>query len=618
MYGLFCFKGDTGVDLKIFLLHKNDAILEGLEVFFNMIDTDFGVTVHISTFEPDEAYNVYTMVTDDSLFDGYGIIIFNTFNDEYVDTIRALNTNAPESIVFTELAIQMLVGECCHSMTEDFCSDLQRIIEEDYMNEVFINTQHGQTILNDVRSEKTIQLVRLKNNPFEDNEDDDLPLDDDNSVGSTAGVDINIKEMLAAQVAGFHLQNNDLEDVKDGITGDTSESVTEEEHGTNGVPNVIISEVTETDESKGQVHDGDNQGEIGEPASVIEEIEITNVVENDTESDIDSDYSREAHIIEGAATERHTVVGGNDEVSNEPQDEVSFERARLIQKQLFAKQHWEGHKSIGIWSPLPKMGVTTFAINYAIFLAENRIYAGVLEGLKNEPMLKHWIKRYTPIPKEWTSYAKAVHSTADDSFNADWTYRNVLYLPLDDEDSTLQWSADKLAMYLNTPALMDVTLVDLPSGVMHEYTYHSLYYLSELWVIVDDTYQEIMAWKQYIHAIQKKYDLKVKLVFNKQYEFSQVKRLAESLDLDVICTLPALHEEVMRNYYETQPLLFSKGVREQLFEPFVGLTKYLMGKGKGFTIQTTVDNQTLIPSKEEDNNWTAFIEKFKRWLKDLS
>lgn len=610
--GFFVFKGDIGVDLKIFLLHKDSAILEGLELFFNMIDTDFGITVDISTFEPDEINNVYTMVTDDDLFEGYGIIIFNTFNVEYLDTIFALETCAPESIVFYEFALPRVPSERFHPITNDFLSDLQLILDEDYIQNIVKNTQKGRAISDDVRFESLLQILRLKDNPLQANNDEELPLDDNTVRGPSTGVDFNMKELLAAQVAGFHL--NDLEDVVEVHDEDKSEYRTEEQPIKNNEANVIIKDITDNNETIKPINE-EGIVEFIEPP-LVEGIIIVNetVNGNDEETESNSDFSRESQIIEDIHTNQQNSLNKNEELSLDDESKVSssFERTRLIQKQLFAKQHWEGHKSIGIWSPLPKMGVTTFTINYALFLAENRVYAGVLEGLKNEPMLKHWIKRYTPIPKKWVSYAKVVHSTGDDSNNADWTYRNVLYLPLDDDDGALHWSADKLAMYLNTPALMDVTLIDLPSGIMHEYTYHSLYYLSELWVLVDDTFQELVAWKHYIHAIQKKYDIKVKLIFNKQYEFSQVKRLASSLELDVICTLPSLHKEVMRNYYETQPLLFSEGVREQLFGPFVELTHYLMGKE--FSIQTTIDNQMLIPTKEEDNYWTVFLEKIKRWL----
>src|SRR5690606_22667874 len=35
-------------------------------------------------------------------------------------------------------------------------------------------------------------------------------------------------------------------------------------------------------------------------------------------------------------------------------------RSRNLQKSLFARQKVDGHKTIGIWSPMPCRGVTTF------------------------------------------------------------------------------------------------------------------------------------------------------------------------------------------------------------------------------------------------------------------
>jgi len=292
---------------------------------------------------------------------------------------------------------------------------------------------------------------------------------------------------------------------------------------------------------------------------------------------------------------------------NEFEDTLIYERTRTIQKRLFAKQSWNNHKTIGVWSPLHNIGVTTFVINYSLFLAENRIYTVVLEGLTKEATLKHWLKRYTPVPKNWVSYAKTIYSEAVDPKRADWSYRDVLFLPLDDDDCTLKWNSEKLELYMKTPSMMDVTLVDMPTGEMAPYTLDSLFYLDELWVIVDDTFQEHLAWKEYIHLLQKKFNIEVKMIFNNSYEFSQTKRLAEEMELDLIATLPSLHKEVMRNYYETVPIFLIQDVRGKLYEDFKNLTQHLFGEDVEISVAREIQHS-------EPTNSSIWI-KFRRWLK---
>jgi len=45
-------------------------------------------------------------------------------------------------------------------------------------------------------------------------------------------------------------------------------------------------------------------------------------------------------------------------------------------------------------------------MNFAYFLAENRVYTAVLEGLSNQPVLKNWLKKYTSVPTSWKSYCR--------------------------------------------------------------------------------------------------------------------------------------------------------------------------------------------------------------------
>ncbi|MDQ0273499.1 hypothetical protein [Cytobacillus purgationiresistens] len=271
-------------------------------------------------------------------------------------------------------------------------------------------------------------------------------------------------------------------------------------------------------------------------------------------------------------TEKEEVI-----ISEEPgASELLSKRSRDIQKKVFIRQKWEGHKTIGVWSPLHRTGVTTFTLSFAFFLAKNRIYTTVLEGLTEQHTMKDWLKRYTNQPPRWNSFAKAIHQDGLSS-QTEWIYKNALFFPLDDDDYKLDWNQNTLETYMTTPDIVDITLVDFPTGKMELHTTNSLNFIDELWVIVDDAYQENTAWKHYLLDIQQNFTCDLYLIFNQSHEFSQSERLAKELSLPLLSLLPSLHKETKRNYYETKPLYFTKGIEEILDPSFILIGKHLLG-----------------------------------------
>lgn len=266
--------------------------------------------------------------------------------------------------------------------------------------------------------------------------------------------------------------------------------------------------------------------------------------------------------------------------------DVNYQRTRTIQKQLFARQEWQSNKTIGVWSPIHQTGVTTFVLNFGLYLAKHRIYTGVLEGLTSNPILKYWLNRYTKIPEDWISYARVIHEDIEPTL-ANWKYGNVLFLPLNDGDIDEKWTSDSLETYLKTPSLLDIILVDMPTGEMNKHTVDSLMYLSELWIIVDDSYHEIIAWKDYINQLNQLTNIPIRLIFNKTYEFSQAQRLENELGHPIIAELPSLHEEVKKNNYQTKPLICIDATYEKLDPGFNELREYLFGNELYTSEQTT-------------------------------
>lgn len=295
----------------------------------------------------------------------------------------------------------------------------------------------------------------------------------------------------------------------------------------------------------------------------------------------------------------------------EQKEEVSYQenpfyiRSRNLQKQLFARQKWENHRMVGVWSPLHRMGVTSLVINFSFFLAQNRVYTAVLEGLTSQHAMKDWLKRYTSVPPNWISYASTIQDNVKTPMDAGWLYNNVTFLPLDQKDIQYEWHTLSLETYMTTTKIIDVTLVDLPTGEMENYTRDSIHYLDELWIVVDDAIQETLAWKGYIENIKQETGIPVKLIFNKHYPFSQCKRIVKEMDLPLITTIPSLHEETMQNYYETVPLYFKENVKPILEEPFVEMASQLFNGD--FKILDTADV----------NKEISFGEKFIRPFKSI-
>ncbi len=277
---------------------------------------------------------------------------------------------------------------------------------------------------------------------------------------------------------------------------------------------------------------------------------------------------------------------------DETENDVNYKRTRTIQKQLFARQEWQTNKTIGVWSPIHQTGVTTFVLNFALYLAKHRIYTGILEGLTSNHILKYWLNRYTDVPNNWVSYATVIHDEIEPT-KANWIYGNVLFLPLQEGDIDHEWTTDTLESYFKMPSILDIVLVDLPTGEMNKHTLDSLLYLSELWIIVDDSFHEIIAWKEYINQLHEIANTPIKLIFNKKYDFSQIDRLEKELGYPIITSLPSLHEEVKRNYYQTKPLIENELVYNKLESGFYQIRNHLFGDSI-FNTKSPIENPSII------------------------
>ncbi|RKJ74880.1 hypothetical protein D7X33_18995 [Butyricicoccus sp. 1XD8-22] len=251
-----------------------------------------------------------------------------------------------------------------------------------------------------------------------------------------------------------------------------------------------------------------------------------------------------------------------------------YTRTRQIQKNLFAQQQWADHKIVGLWSPIGRTGVSTFAINFALYLAKNRVYTTVLEALTPQPQLKQTLSRYTKVPKGWISYASTIQEE-NDPRNASWIYDNVVFLPCAQSDLQYTWNPALIEAYMTTTKIVDVTLVDVPSGNLQEYSKDALNYVDELWILFDDNYHELMNWKQYIQELEYKFQIPIHLIMSRNYPFSQAHKISKEMGLPLISCIPAMDETAMYNHYQNIPLYYVEEAQEKLETAYYEVASHL-------------------------------------------
>lgn len=392
-------------------------------------------------------------------------------------------------------------------------------------------------------------------------------------------------------------RNNEVENKEDKIKKNrpnTSEKITNlnvsTEKGENNrqqEPQKVITEPKEV--SKGDITSSIENEKVKEIPVQNSQNDIEGVVfdskENVVEDKTDEDQphepdARETPVIHDRELDVEQEKFERKRQNNEAiVDDILMQRSMEIRKKAFSRSSFDRNKMIGIWSPLTRTGVTTFIMNYAAFLGQQKIEVAVIEGLGYRRVIKTLLQRITPSPDEWTSYAQALYD--NNKLIADrviWSYNNVSWYPLGDDDLTVEWSSELLFHYMNTVKYYDVVLCDLPSGEMADYTKDTLEYLDELWIMVDDTYHQNVAWKEYTHRITKDHNIKVYLLFNSKYEFSQDIRMSEEMGLPLLASLPPLDKEIKKNYYETKLLIHHKDIKELLLKPYLEIFKHITGQ----------------------------------------
>ena len=267
-----------------------------------------------------------------------------------------------------------------------------------------------------------------------------------------------------------------------------------------------------------------------------------------------------------------------------------LESSLYIQQQVMLHQRAANNMTIGVWSPIHRSGVTTFLMNYAMYLGANNCLASVLELPGEEVRMLDELSRFSEVPKHWSSYAQFIQERKKGEMNEplpfQWEYKKVYWYPLGENDhETITWYPDMTRYYIRTMQRYDFTLVDLPTGPMANTTKWSLDLLDELWIMINDDHQYLYSYKHYIQELLASYpDLKVFTIFNGEIKgISKPKDVSDILGYPLLTSLPDVNEVVKKHHYTKNPL-YQDGSYYKAYEPtFMTLTKHLRGETFKFT-----------------------------------
>lgn len=251
-----------------------------------------------------------------------------------------------------------------------------------------------------------------------------------------------------------------------------------------------------------------------------------------------------------------------------------YEKALSIRKAAVPGRN----KTIGVWSPI-STGITTFVVNFAIYLSHFDIDVAVVELPTERQKMKGMLTRFQSMPTKWSSFIENYLSDDLPAEDVNWLFKGVNWFPLGDEDNKYTWNAEILTELLHTAKQYKLVLIDFPSGNMGKSALNTLSHLDELWILIDDNFDEAYQWKKEIHKIIKEYKFKSKLIFNMETpNKSRKDEIAELLDLQLIGSIPLLPDVFRLNTYETKPSIELH--RRSLAPIYHEIAEYLLGIDK--------------------------------------
>lgn len=280
-------------------------------------------------------------------------------------------------------------------------------------------------------------------------------------------------------------------------------------------------------------------------------------------------------------------VGKGEDNQEKKQEEKKEESTNEIELKIerFKKEigiaKLDENKTIAVWSPIPKVGVTEFVTNFSIYLANQGIELCVLESITNRPKLKRQLRRYSKKPDNWYSYPYYLFEKDKDPKNCKWLYQSLHWFPCDYKDSEFPWSKEKIYEYLRGLKHYDLTLIDLPTGLLNPISLEVLNHVDELWIVCNQLIDEWMEWGEYMIDL-KNHVPNIFTIFNAKHRLIPSPKAAIEKDLQfpLLAELPALFEVRALSEFSTSPLILDEKVLEQWENPFQLLQEHTLNKRK--------------------------------------
>ncbi|GLO68302.1 MULTISPECIES: hypothetical protein [Oceanobacillus] len=290
--------------------------------------------------------------------------------------------------------------------------------------------------------------------------------------------------------------------------------------------------------------------------------------------------------------------------------------ATLKMKDYINMNQSRSNKSIGVWSPNRQIGVTTFVMNFAFYIGQQkRLPISVMEALREDPIMFKELERIAPkkhvFPKKWYSYVTYVNTCKDiDEPQSDLLassvidFKGVYWFPLGKGNVDYKNSViDDIPYYIFVSNPQDVVIVDLPNGELKKDTRETLKHLNELWILMDGSTDMIFGYKDYIKKM--KLDnphLSIYIIFQNYFPIVAEKLIRDTFDYPVLATLPDLNNEVRKNKYEHMSVMDNPNIESLLSNSFHDI---------GVHVYQETYNKSQLNRPDGSHTITKMLEKLR-------
>lgn len=234
-----------------------------------------------------------------------------------------------------------------------------------------------------------------------------------------------------------------------------------------------------------------------------------------------------------------------------------------------------GEKVIGVWSPINRVGVTSFLTNLAVFMANYSISISVLEGVSNTPKLYSYVQKFLKIDERWISLSDYLINPNLTTQHIPLHYKGVTFFPFNRNNYKCFTDNIMNRYYIEGLRFFDLVFLDIPSDPMVKHTLESLKHIDELWILCNnDVYNYNLASKFIIQKINPK--VETKLIFIDQFEFSKPKIIQKMFESDILFEFPSIFEEVAKIQYSNRLFIEDDATFAKLKPGFEHIMNYLI------------------------------------------